>query len=116
MCCQINMNYINEAVVVVCQSLANDLKSNLDKKKRRRRMWVRKWISYCEEKGAPSNLCCELEVEDPKGYRNFFRITSEEFNFLLNRVQHRLREQDTVLSFRAQARNHTTIPRHRRLI
>jgi hypothetical protein len=45
------MNYINEAVVVVCHLLANDLKSNLEKKKRRRRMWVHKWISYLEEKG-----------------------------------------------------------------
>jgi hypothetical protein len=95
-CCQINMNYINEAVVV-CQLLANDLKSNLEKKKRRRRMWVRKWISYREEKGAATNLCRELEVEDPKQYRNFFRITSEEFNFLLNRVQRRLQKQDTVM-------------------
>jgi hypothetical protein len=33
-CCQINMNYINEAVVVVvaCELLANDLKSNLEKR------------------------------------------------------------------------------------
>jgi hypothetical protein len=81
------MNYINAAVVVVCQLLASDLKSNLDKKKRRRKMWVRKWISYREEKGAATNLCRGLEVDDPKEYRNFFRITSEEFNFLLNRVQ-----------------------------
>jgi hypothetical protein len=61
------MNYINKAVVV-CQLLANDLKSNLEKKKRRRRMWVRKWISYREEKGAATNSCRELEVEDPKEY------------------------------------------------
>jgi hypothetical protein len=66
-CCQTNINYINEAVV--CQLLANDLKSNLEKKKRRRRMWVRKWISYREEKGAATNLCRELEVEDLKEYR-----------------------------------------------
>jgi hypothetical protein len=30
-CCQININYINEAVVVVCQLLASDLKSNFEK-------------------------------------------------------------------------------------
>jgi hypothetical protein len=36
-CCQINMDYINEAVVVVCQLLADDLKSNLEKNKKRRR-------------------------------------------------------------------------------
>jgi hypothetical protein len=60
-------------------------------------MWVRKWISCREEKGAATNLCRELEVEDPKEYRNFFRLTSEEFNFLLNRVQHRLQKQDTVM-------------------
>jgi hypothetical protein len=90
-------NYINEAVVVVCKLLANDLKSNLEKKKRRRRIWVRKWISCSEEKGAATNLCRELEVEDPKVCRNFFRLTSEEFNFLLNRVQHRLQKQDTFM-------------------
>jgi hypothetical protein len=60
-------------------------------------MWVRKWISYREEKGAATNLCRELEVEDLKEYRNFFRITSEEVNFLLNRVQRRLQKQDTVM-------------------
>jgi hypothetical protein len=49
-------------------------------------MWVRKWIRYREEKGAATNLRRELEVGDPKEYRNFFRITSEEFNFVLNRV------------------------------
>jgi hypothetical protein len=86
------MNYINEAAVVVCQLLANNLKSNLEKKKKRRRIWVRKWISYREEKGAATNLCRELEVEDPKEYRNFFRITSEEFSLLLNRVQRRLQK------------------------
>jgi hypothetical protein len=60
-------------------------------------MWVRKWISYREEKGVATNMCRELEVEDPKEYRNFFRITSEEFNFLLNRVQRRLQKQDTIM-------------------
>jgi hypothetical protein len=113
------MNYINEAVVVVCHLLANDLKSNLEKKKRRLRMWVRKWISYLEEKGAATNLCRELEEEDPKEYRNLFRITCEELKFLLNRVQRRLQKQDTVMREAlpsALKLEITTIPPHRRLI
>jgi hypothetical protein len=36
-------------------------------------------------------------VEDPKEYQHFFRITREEFDFLLNRVQRILQKQDTVM-------------------
>jgi hypothetical protein len=48
------MELVNEAVVVVAQMLANelleDVKRNKTKKKKKRRLWVRKWISMRDYK------------------------------------------------------------------
>ena len=49
------------------------------------------------ERGVFHQLARELAVEDAGGYRDFFRVNSQQFEFLFNAVSHRISKQDTKL-------------------
>lgn len=44
---------------------------------------TRQWIQRREERGVYHQLVQELALEDPMAYRDFFRMTREQFNFLV---------------------------------
>ena len=44
------------------------------RQRREKTMWVRPWLSRRAEYGAYTNLMKELELEDPKAFRNFMRM------------------------------------------
>ena len=47
---------------------------------------MRQWISRREERGVFHHLIRELEVGDVVAYKEFFRMTKEQFCFLLRKV------------------------------
>ncbi|XP_068727938.1 uncharacterized protein [Montipora capricornis] len=47
---------------------------------------MRRWISQREERGVFHQLIKELEVGDVVAYKEFFRMTKEQFCFLLGKV------------------------------
>ena len=47
---------------------------------------MRQWISRREERGVFHQLIRELEVGDVVAYKEFFRMTKEQFCFLLGKV------------------------------
>jgi hypothetical protein len=57
-----------------------------NKKPRRRRVWVRGWIARRETLGCYSNLIRELRAEDTAMYKNFVRLSLEDFDALLLKI------------------------------
>lgn len=64
---------------------------------KKRKCWVREWIWKRNEKGVHANLLKELENEDEASYFNFFRMSVNDFNFLLGKVKHFITKNDTVM-------------------
>lgn len=66
-----------------------------DKKKKRRRVWVRDWISRREDFGASSCLLKEMRQEDHDGYKNHLRMLPEKFDELLGKIGDKITKNDT---------------------
>lgn len=82
------------------QILVNNLTYDLEKRKfhkRKKRAWVRKWISRRQTLGASEKLLTELSLEDANGYRNHLRLTNEKFNCLLQLVTPELQKKNTQM-------------------
>ena len=54
--------------------------------KRNRKVHMRQWVTRREERGVFHHLIRELEVGDVVAYKEFFRMTKEQFCFLLRKV------------------------------
>ena len=65
------------------------------RRNRRRRWWVRPWISRRPEQGIYSNLMRELRAEDPASFINYLRMPPEMFDELLIRLRPRLTKRRT---------------------
>ena len=65
--------------------------------RRNRVHWVRPLMARREERGGFHQLARELAVEDAGGYRDFFTVNSQQFEFLFNAVSRRISKQDTKL-------------------
>ena len=67
------------------------------REKQNRKIWCRSWIS---EKmcwvGYYHNLTNELKIEDKKGFKNFFRMSPNNFWFLANKVASCISRQNTI--------------------
>ena len=67
------------------------------KKKRNRINWMRSWIARWEERGAFHQLVKELVVEDSAGYRDFFRLNSQQFEFILKKIAKLITKNETLM-------------------
>lgn len=70
---------------------------NAVKNKRVRRMWVREWIDRRTELGFADTLYDELKAEDPTMYKNFVRLSAQDFELLLQKVSPIIQKLDTVM-------------------
>lgn len=64
-------------------------------KRKRRRIWVKDWISRRENYGASSCLLKEMRQEDIGGYRNHLRMLPEKFDELLAKIEDKIKKKDT---------------------
>ena len=71
------------ATRVMAEMLLLGLKTEKNKKKR---VWARTWIKRISQLGCSATLMEEIVVEDPKSYHNHLRMTSGQFNYLLERI------------------------------
>lgn len=85
-----NLQFAMQNVVV--QMLIYKIKKRLSRKKRR--WWIRGWIGR-KHLGA-THLISELADEDADSYINYFRMSEDNFNFLLSKVSHKISKQDTT--------------------
>ncbi|XP_046384595.1 uncharacterized protein LOC124154737 isoform X2 [Ischnura elegans] len=82
-------------VGIVC---AGHLKMKEAKKRKRRQWWTRPWLERRDEgigRGVLTMLENELVVDDPENYRNYLRMSEDVFMTLLNKVEGRIKRQDT---------------------
>ncbi|KAL4153986.1 hypothetical protein QTP88_001819 [Uroleucon formosanum] len=77
--------------------LINDILEFIDESNKEKRIWVREWIKRRTVLGASENLLTELALEDPEEYRLCLRMTTENFEQLLNLVSPTIQKQDTIL-------------------
>ena len=63
------------------------LDENEKRPKRKRKVYVRDWIARRLERGVYHQLVRELEVEDRNAYQNFFRLSKEQFWFIVEKVR-----------------------------
>ena len=55
-----------------------------------------------EEREVFYQLARELAVKDVGGYRDFFRVNGQQFEFLFNAVPHRISKKDTKITIKYQ--------------
>ena len=65
-------------------------------RRRERRWWVRPWIRRREELGEYHRLMRELQLEDRDAFKEYMRMSPEEFFEILDRVGPRIKRQDTT--------------------
>ncbi|KAJ8930902.1 hypothetical protein NQ314_016323 [Rhamnusium bicolor] len=64
---------------------------------RKKRVWIRKWLSRRDSRGFSSMLLKELANEDQEEYRNCMRMSKEQFNKLLHMVGPLITKEDTLM-------------------
>jgi len=83
------------AGVVVISHL---LRQELEKKKyKKKRLWIRSWISRRDKYGAYSTLLEELKHEDSTAYRNILRMNGAQFDTLLQMIDGLIKKEDTQM-------------------
>ena len=65
------------------------------RKRKRRTIWVRKWLARRPNLGQYARLVQELQQEDKRGFRNFLRFDYGVFQEILQRIEGRIKKQDT---------------------
>lgn len=75
---------------------SSDADDGSDTRRRTRSCWVREWISRRSSRGSYAFLDGELRTEDTNSYRNFIRMSEDNFEFLLGLIQEDLKKQDTL--------------------
>lgn len=89
---------VHAGINVVVEILALELRQILQdnkKKRRKHKIWVRKWISRRKALGASDNLISELADEDHGAYFNHLRMSEDQFNYLLNRIGDQIQKTNT---------------------
>jgi hypothetical protein len=66
-------------------------------KPRKRIHWVRPWIARREQRGVYHLLVRELALEDETAYRDFFRTTKAQFQFLAHKIACLVGKRDTLM-------------------
>lgn len=62
---------------------------------KRSRVWTKDWVTRRQQEGFYVKLLVELRAEEPKLYRNFMRMNSEQFDNLLALVTPYIQKEDT---------------------
>ncbi|CAH2019384.1 unnamed protein product [Acanthoscelides obtectus] len=74
------------AIVTICVSI---------KMRKKRSIWVKDWIKRRAHLGAYNQLLTELKNEDPECFKNFLRMSHDDFQYLCNKISPAIKEQDT---------------------
>ena len=69
-----------------------------DKKPRKRRSdWVKPWLQRRESHGFYAQLLSELKLEEPSIYKNYLRMTAENFDEILSLIKDDISKKNTVM-------------------
>lgn len=91
--------------IYACALISYKSKKTLSNR-RNRKLWIKPWHERRQEgKSVLHMLNEELLIEDPAAYRNFLRMTGDQFNNLLQSVKPLIDKQDTIMRPCVSARN-----------
>lgn len=79
------------AAIIIAAYLKKKNKLKVQKK----RKWVRDWIRRREIEDTARNLIQELRNESSNSFRQFFRMSAEQFDILLDKLRPSISKQDT---------------------
>lgn len=75
----------------------NDCGDDEEVKLKAKRIWVKNWLRQRPVNGFCATLLLQLRDEEPALYRNFVRMTTEQFNYLLDLVKPHIQKADTIM-------------------
>lgn len=85
------MSAVREGVLIISALLRQEL----IKRKKKKRCWVKKWITRRNDLGASNTLCLELQLEDEETFKNKFRVAKTQFIYLLQKIGPSIQKSDT---------------------
>lgn len=98
-----------------CHLLTEKDGNNRIKKRKPRQIWVKKWLEKRQSDGAYMKLLQELRYGDDRDttlYRNFLRMTHENFRELLTMVEPLIEKKDTNFRMAISAGERLAITLH----
>ncbi|KAK4885921.1 hypothetical protein RN001_002192 [Aquatica leii] len=101
-------NIDDERLLKITATCAIVLLSEVIRKTRRirKRCWARPWLQRrSQNRGVLDLLNLELRTENPRSYKNFLRLSEEQFKHLLEEVSPYITKQDTVMRESVPARS-----------
>lgn len=81
----------------ISQLLYEECADIIDEESHRRRVWTRKWLMRRANSGASSTIIREIYEEDPSEFRCVMRMTTEQFDNLLEKVSPLIQKADTIM-------------------
>lgn len=82
------------------------------RKRAAKRLWTREWVKKREEYGACHTLMNELALSDLAGFKNYTRMSSNDFEFLLEKISPLISRQDTTMRKAISARERLAVTLH----
>ncbi|KAJ8946638.1 hypothetical protein NQ314_008810 [Rhamnusium bicolor] len=86
---------LNKIILMLVTQLLKNILLKM-KKKKKRTIWVRKWINSRETLGASNRLLAEMREEDVNGYKNHLRMIPQIFDELLSKIGSVIQKQNTI--------------------
>ena len=87
-----------EKVKVATASIIIALYCDDDKKPRKGRSdWVKPWLQHRDSHGFYVQLLSELILEEPDIYKNYLRMTAENFDEILSLIKANICKKDTMM-------------------
>jgi hypothetical protein len=88
---------IQAGAMLIGAMLLHELQNGLEKKEKRKRTWVEKWIRRINMYGASNILLKELAEENPSEYVRHLRMSSEKFDELLVMIEPSIRKKASAM-------------------
>ena len=90
---------IRVGIVMISEVLSENLHELLKKKKlrRKRRWWVKNWVTQRHSLEASSTILEEWQIEDTEIRRNHLRMSDQQFTYLLAKVTPFIKKQGTMM-------------------
>lgn len=91
------VNQLNSVIFIILIGIVKNLILNKRNVSRKKRLWVRNWISRRQNFGASTRLLREMRQEDVGGFINHLRMAPEKFDEILCKIEGRIRKRDTSM-------------------
>ncbi|KAM4045446.1 putative nuclease HARBI1 [Anomaloglossus baeobatrachus] len=96
MCQEIEFAICGAAIAVAASTAVIEINRNNRRNARFGRIWAREWLLE-RDRLSHLNLLRELQERHPNDFQNYLRMSENSFKILLQRVEHQITRQNTVM-------------------